>query len=628
MNKKFIINKTITFICIIAFIIGFKLVFGAENVFIAVTTVTALLMYLERDLTTTPIKNTMQLIAVNISMGVLSYIASSNMWLAIPINFFVMFFIGYVYSYNLRNSMCLPFGLQYLFILVNPVEFSALGTRLIALFVGAILIMLAQIIVNTNRVSKSGDKILISITENLIIKLNDLKNNKKNISTDTQIISLIDNFRKIIYDKRSERFYFTEEARIKLNISVSLEKVYFTLKKIDYSKHEDELYNSIEDLLKEIVKILNNESSYEILENKINNIFKQYEGEIKDNYILGILFNLYFIFECFESLNKLGKEKYNFTKKIEQIPENYKISDFAYEKPGQFSMRFKYALRVATGVVIGAFISDYFKLSEGRWIVLTIFSIIMPIYEVTIKKVKDRTFGTIIGAILIVILFSIVKDVTARTVLIMLNGYIGSYMKQYKYTTISTTISAIGAVAILGGTEILTITRVVYVILGGLIALFINRFYFSYKYEESQKDLKKMYEEIINEMLIILSNTYKNKESSNTMKNLLLATSLIEEKIKLNNELIQDSSSEKYVVDKRSLIVSIYELYLCIVNSQIEKEDMNYIKNNLKVLVNYEELDTINVISDIKKDLDKIKNTKDKMILFGILDIFNELKAA
>ena len=49
MIKKIIINNTITFVIVMFFVITFKSIFGEENTLIGVTTITATLMFLERD---------------------------------------------------------------------------------------------------------------------------------------------------------------------------------------------------------------------------------------------------------------------------------------------------------------------------------------------------------------------------------------------------------------------------------------------------------------------------------------------------------------------------------------------------------------------------------------------------
>ena len=134
MDKKLIVSKTVTFIAIIAFIVVFKLIFGEKNTLIGVTTVTATLMFLERDLSLSPIRNTIKLILINLLIGISSYLVISNMYLGVIINFFTLFLISYNFCYNLRNPLYLPFTLQYLFLLANPVDNQELLIRIFSLF--------------------------------------------------------------------------------------------------------------------------------------------------------------------------------------------------------------------------------------------------------------------------------------------------------------------------------------------------------------------------------------------------------------------------------------------------------------------------------------------------------------
>ena len=117
INKENIKKQTITFVFIIAFIMGFKSIFGDKNTLIGVTTITAMLMFANVDLTMSPLKNLMQLIALNIITGVGAYIALLNPWIGIPINFAIIFIINYRLYFNLKEPLYVPFTLQYAFII-------------------------------------------------------------------------------------------------------------------------------------------------------------------------------------------------------------------------------------------------------------------------------------------------------------------------------------------------------------------------------------------------------------------------------------------------------------------------------------------------------------------------------
>ena len=109
MNKKTILSKTVLFIFIILFITTFIKIFGEENTLIAVTTVTGALMFLENDLTLNAARNALVLIGFNVFLGIMSYLATSNMYLGVLINFAVMFIIGFTLCHNLKYPTYLPF---------------------------------------------------------------------------------------------------------------------------------------------------------------------------------------------------------------------------------------------------------------------------------------------------------------------------------------------------------------------------------------------------------------------------------------------------------------------------------------------------------------------------------------
>ena len=109
---------------------------------------------------------------------------------------------------------------------------------------------------------------------------------------------------------------------------------------------------------------------------------------------------------CFRELKKLGKENYNKVKGG-QLPEKYRKLKIFKRDFSDKSVKFSYAVKSSIGISIAIFIADFFNISEGKWIYFTTWSLIIPIYELSKKKTKDRFFATVIGSISVVILFSI-----------------------------------------------------------------------------------------------------------------------------------------------------------------------------------------------------------------------------
>ena len=143
MGKKIKVN-TILFISIVLFIQLFALLFTPSNSIVGVTVIISILVLMRENLTKNPVKNLSILLAINLGQGIFTFISSHNMWIGLILNFIALASIGYVFSFKMDKVLVAPFGLQYLFILYSPVEGSELGKRLLALSVGAFLIMAIQ----------------------------------------------------------------------------------------------------------------------------------------------------------------------------------------------------------------------------------------------------------------------------------------------------------------------------------------------------------------------------------------------------------------------------------------------------------------------------------------------------
>lgn len=629
MDKKLIVSKTVTFIAIIAFIVVFKLIFGEKNTLIGVTTVTATLMFLERDLSLSPIRNTIKLILINLLIGISSYLVISNMYLGIIVNFFTLFLISYNFCYNLRNPLYLPFTLQYLFLLANPVDNQELLIRIFSLVFGAIVIMLAQILVNKNRLAKSGNKLLENVCDSIVNKI-EYKEQYDLVDDGVEKVNQsIDAFRTMVYDKREYNYYLTEEGRLKLNLSVALENIHSMIHDTNLGSIDNDILKTLELLIKEVKLLLNN-SKDNIDEHDVTlymqRLFKICEEkDIDDLLNLQLLDSMLLLSDTIKSLRSLDEKQYNIVDRSHEISELFSDSGIKSFFIDRKSIRFCYAMRVAISITIATFIMQYFNLSEGRWILFTLLSLITPLYEASKSKTKDRIFATIIGSIIIFILFSIFKDPTLRMLIILATGYLNGYANQYRYSTIFVTISAIGSAALLGDVGVLTINRIFFVFVGIVMAILANRFIFPYKLKDSMIQLKNMYHETIINMLKEVKNLVEGNKQPTTMKNLIVLTSLIDAKARGDEKIANSPSYNKIISERRSLVANIYELYIWILRGEIKYQSQKEILNDLKDLINYSNEDITSKVAQIEYGITVAKDINTKIILSSIIVILKEL---
>ncbi|OPX46673.1 FUSC family protein [Clostridium thermobutyricum] len=525
-KRKLVISKTITFLFIVGFIILFKKIFGDENTLIGVTTITGALMFLERNLTTRKERYFFELLVLNIGLGIFSYIAGLNPILALIFNFISMFIIGYIFSYDIRSHMYVPFGLQYVFMLAVPVDLSGLYNRILSLIFSSIFIMVVQIIVNRNKIEKEGIpaiKNLIDITINLL-KSEDIKKDKElKLKFDSISIKL----KEIIYNSKKENFHIETNGKAMIDIVIFL-------RSICNRKFEIEDKEMYVEALKKINLYIEEKRDLRTL-NEIDFI----DTDLDLKVISKLLINLQ---------NK--KDKNNFV-----VSEELKSKNKSNRYFNKNSMSFRYAIRIGITIGLSSFIVDYFNIFQGKWMLFTIFALIQPYSEYGKIRTIQRMQGTFIGAIIAFVLFSLVNNPIIQSVFIIGVGYLDSFHKTYKEKMIYVTISAIGASLILGGTFKMVSTRLILIMLGVVISAIGNKFILPYSIEDAKKELVHMYalnkEKIINEI--------RSENKNGSLENLYIVSSLIEKKLyEFNyNEEIKNKKEEildEYFTFKRKVL--------------------------------------------------------------------------
>ncbi len=625
LTKQIIISKTVLFIAIIAFVIVFQIIFSHENILIGVTSITAMLMYLQRDLTVSIGKNTLKFIIINLIIGIGAFLTSLNLWLAIPVNFIVAFFVGYTFLDNLRNPIYLPFALEYVFLVATPIPVRDFPLRLAALIVGAICIMLLQLLFNKNRFKKTADTTLMTTCTLLSEQISDLKAHQDLTEHRASFDKLLHSFRVSVYERRADEFSFTNEAVVKLNISVALEKFSLLLSNSDLSTPAT-LLDDLQTCLNTTLTILKEHQKFSELESVYTKIINHYTLEtVPTVEVLEVLNNISFLHDSLHELINLDETHYNLVTRFEEVPMSYTQNILTGFKMHASSMRISYALRLATGITISFFLTNYFHLVEGRWLAFTCVAIIIPIYELSKTKAKDRIFATFVGAAISFVLFDFTPPAFAP-LLLMLTGYISSYFTKYRYTTIFVTISAIGAAALsnTSHTPEITLQRIFFVLTGTIMALLINRFIFPYKAIDAVEELKSMYKNTIKNMLQSIYSIAQGKKSDYIMKKLLVTSSLIEDRIRLDNQALENPEDVSILDDGRLLISDLYELYLWLSKNPLKNKNSHLVLEQMKYLLNLTSSNFDTITKGIDNALLHITNTNDKIALIILKHILSE----
>ncbi|MBX7283439.1 FUSC family protein [Clostridium chauvoei] len=624
MTKDKIISNTFIFIGIMIFINIFQRMFGSENTLVGVAIITASLALLERDLTVEPIKNLIKLLGLNLILGFFAFWSNNNIWLGLVLNFIALFMIAYLLSYKLRKSIVVPFGLQYLFMLFAPVYGESFKNRILSLIFGAFLIMALQFLANKDKLSKVGGKKVDKIYQELLVKISILKlgvtgeGGKLGI-VDSNILEDINNIKRIVYDKRINNFYITNHGKITTNIIWTLERINILLNTIQLERDKNayisflgDMYNIISKLKDGTIKL----EEIKALENKYKN------SDLKQIYVHEFVTLMGELIEDLLEIFNLKKKNRNTINTSISIPNKFKKltihkRDFSFD-----SVKLTYAIKLAIAGSLTAFLTGYFNLSEGRWMCYTIFSLIQPYSETCRSKASQRIQGTLIGALIIFISFSLIENQTARMFIILLAGYLNPFATNYRNSIICVTVSAIAGCAIIDGTTKFVLSRIIYVLIGTIISLIINKYILPYKIEDGKKYLLKTYGDVINHMF----NSMGDKDADESIKNLFLIPSLIEEKLKVTNFGAQSVEEKEFIYNQRRLINNIYHYHTLIKENKDIREKVGDVVDKVKDLTQKDNFDYDYVISKVNEKISNTKDEKEVVLLENIISIIENYK--
>jgi uncharacterized membrane protein YccC len=97
------------------------------------------------------------------------------------------------------------------------------------------------------------------------------------------------------------------------------------------------------------------------------------------------------------------------------------------------SNTFRHALRLTIAMLAGYGLSYYFNLSHAYWVLLTIVTILKPVYATSRKRNMQRVGGTLIGALLAIIIIYFITSTAALLVIMILCMIMGYSLLRVNY---------------------------------------------------------------------------------------------------------------------------------------------------------------------------------------------------
>lgn len=569
----------------------YKTIFGVENTIIGLIIAMASYAFLRLDLTSYPIYKSMIFLILNLFLAISAYISAINPFVGLIINFLILFTVSFIYTTEFKNVISYIFLLLYVYMWEYPISLDELPRRLVAMGVGVFIIIGIHILFNRRNFKKNSNNIIIrsirNIQKEICHIINKSYKEKENIYIDSELRKLL----VLIEGRNNNKFIENNKDDIYFNIVLILERINSIINKV----------GKINNKSKDVIDYLNSlnhdlENITLFLERKVDCINEEKDDLNKSSMINNFTDKEYaFLGECTELIRLLEKNinnlyEYNRKKSRKRIKVKFNLKELLI---GNSSLKMKnlrvaYSLKLAIAVSLIMFIVDLFKIPQGRWIVTSVYVVIQPYEEETLTKAIKRFKGTIIGVIIYISIFTFFPHIIPLELLLLILMFLYFVQKDYDKKVVCTALMTLSFGLSRSTVGYLAFYRFLFVIIGIVIALGINKLIFPQSIKNSIYDLKERYLELTSKLLYELKSIlYEEKYNENTVK-LLLDCNLIECKL-MENKLIAENLELKDLVYKQSIVLSKIRCLILFINYSnwgISSKHINVDKNLLNVIFN------------------------------------------
>ena len=569
----------------------YKTIFGVENTIIGLIIAMASYAFLRLDLTSYPIYKSMIFLILNLFLAISAYISAINPFVGLIINFLILFTVSFIYTTEFKNVISYIFLLLYVYMWEYSISLDELPRRLVAMGVGVFIIIGIHILFNRRNFKKNSNNIIIrsirNIQKEICHIINESYREKENIYIDSELRKLL----ILIEGRNNNKFIENHKDDIYFNIVLILERINSIINKVGKINNKSK---DIIDYLNRLNHDLENITLF--LERKVDCINEEKDDLNKSSTINNWTEKEYtFLGECTELIRLLEKNinnlyEYRRKKSRKRIKVKFNLKELLI---GNSSLKVKdlrvaYSLKLAIAVSLIMFIVDLFKIHQGRWIVTSVYVVIQPYEEETLTKAIKRFKGTIIGVIIYISIFTFFPHIIPLELLLLILMFLYFVQKDYEKKVVCTALMALSFGLSRSTVGYLAFYRFLFVIIGIVIALGINKLIFPQSIKNSIYDLKERYLELTSKLLYELKSIlYEEKYNENTVK-LLLDCNLIESKL-MENKLIAENLELKDLVDKQSIILSKIRCLILFINYSnwgITSKHINVDKNLLNVIFN------------------------------------------
>lgn len=482
-------HATLNFIFILLFVNVFQMVFGAENSIVGVIFTIMMSASMVRDLTATPIKHLCVQGAVLVLMATAAcFVSSAPPLLALPVNLAMIFLILYTFTYEYVSQLYFPYILSYLFLVfISPVTPAQLPPRLLGMLVGAVCIIVYQMVNGRKRVVETARDVLAAMCGRAdtciacLLSGDGVPQDPESLRRDLCRLS------KTVYDRRKKTLCISDASFAMIDAGRGLENLVLLLYELEgpMTPARAEVLRQMSGQLSAFRAFITREtgsvpalepSVFEIPGDAQMHSFYQCLAYIRESMVQ---------MTCPEKRTSYRKTLLSFSVRLKAA---LNVSP----------VRVAYALRVSCLLALGTLVVQLFQLPHGKWLLFTIASVSLPYADDVGAKAKKRLLATVTGGVAGVVLYSLSGSPAVRTAVMMLSGYLSFYFSDYSATFACSTVGALGGAVFMnvfgwkavGGVLLI---RLGYIVLGIAAALIANCLILPFRRKKATQQLWKKY---------------------------------------------------------------------------------------------------------------------------------------
>lgn len=516
--------------------LGVGLLFGQENMMIAFVLVLGANALALQNLRIKTANKTLRLIAFDLLIVCISFVASLNKWVALPINLVTLFLIIYLTVSPYNQMSYKTFMMLFVFCQYTSIPLERLPNRFLMVIFTVTIVMVSIYLEQKRMKALLPPQVGVGF-EMLYKQLIEMEAGRWEDGLSQEVSLQMSSLAYIIYNTSYKSYFTTYVGKVHFHFYLNigyfnflLEQMYKQMQRGLWSREE---LSELRWLFERIESYFERKISREVLIEVFNDYLNRYANSSGfQEEVLDVIYAFRKNFVELEALDYKEKNKlYDEWGRSDLSRMRTKIKEQLNPK----SMSFNFAIRMAIILTTTLFLAELFGFYKFIWAIIPIMSITQPYYEDTRRRRTDRVKSNILASLVIAMLINVVHVRWIALILLVIAFYLIYAYKDYYHMSLFLTIISMCVASVSKGMNALVFYRIIYVLLGAALVEIGSRF-MPYKLEDGIYELVQEAERL-NEILereSILS--LEGKANYNRIREAIIYSAVLCQKLYLKNK--------------------------------------------------------------------------------------------